>query len=182
MWRLALNCPYCGHDASKVIDSRDVSDGIRRRRQCLRCDSRFTTYERLQPAVLTVIKKDGRREEYDRDKLLAGIRKACEKRPIENGDVDRLVDDIEADLFQMGRSEVPSSVIGDSAMAHLKGLDHIAYIRFASVYREFSDISSLKEEVDTLASHPPAPSADQLPLIPPEVTPTAWKTLRRVRR
>jgi transcriptional repressor NrdR len=182
MWRLALNCPYCGHYDSKVIDSRDVNEGIRRRRQCLRCENRFTTYERLQPASLLVIKKDGRREEYDRDKLLTGIRKACEKRPLESGAVDRLVDDIEAEIFQMGRSEIPSRVIGDLAMARLKGLDHIAYIRFASVYREFSDITTLKEEVDTLAGQPLAPSADQLPLIPPEVLPAAWKTLRRVKR
>ncbi len=177
-----MNCPYCGYDASKVIDSRDVSDGIRRRRQCLRCESRFTTYERIQPANLFVIKKDGRREEYDRDKLLAGIQKACEKRPLEEGAVEHLVDDIEADLFQLGGNEIHSSAIGDRAMVHLRALDHIAYIRFASVYREFADISSLKEEVDTLASHPPAPSSDQLPLIPPEVSPTTWKTLRRVRR
>ena len=177
-----MNCPYCGHYDSKVIDSRDVNEGIRRRRQCLRCESRFTTYERLQPASLFVIKKDGRREEYDRDKILTGIRKACEKRPLESTAIDRLVDDVEAELFQMGRTEIPSRVIGDRAMARLKGLDKIAYIRFASVYRDFSDISTLKEEVDTLASQPPAPSADQLPLIPPEVVPAAWKTLRRVRR
>jgi transcriptional repressor NrdR len=177
-----LNCPYCGHFDSKVIDSRDVNEGIRRRRQCLRCESRFTTYERLLPASLFVIKKDGRREEYDRDKLLAGIGKACQKRPLEGGAVERLVDEVEAELFQMGRTEIPSRVIGDRVMARLKALDHIAYIRFASVYREFSDISSLKEEVDDLASQPPAPPPDQLPLIPPEVTPTAWKTLRRVRR
>jgi transcriptional repressor NrdR len=177
-----LNCPYCGHENSRVIDSRDVNEGIRRRRQCLRCEARFTTYERLLPASLFVIKKDGRREEYDREKLLAGISKACEKRPLQNGAVERLVDDIEAELFQMGRTEIASSVIGDRVMARLKGLDHIAYIRFASVYREFADITSLKEEVDDLASQPRSPSPDQLPLIPPEVTPTAWKTLRRVRR
>jgi transcriptional repressor NrdR len=182
MWSDALNCPYCGHDSSKVIDSRDVNDGIRRRRQCLRCDSRFTTYERVQPASLFIVKKDGRREEYDREKLLAGISKACEKRPLEPSTAERLTDDIETELFQMGRTEVPSSVLGDRVMARLKGLDHIAYIRFASVYRDFADITSLKEEVDHLASQPPVPSRDQLPLMPPEVKPTAWKTLRRVRR
>jgi transcriptional repressor NrdR len=182
MWRLALNCPYCGHFDSKVIDSRDVNEGIRRRRQCLRCESRFTTYERLLPASLFITKKDSRREEYDREKLLTGINKACEKRPLEAGAVERLVDDIENELFQMGRTDIPSSLIGDRVMARLKSLDHIAYIRFASVYREFADISSLKEEVDDLANQPPAPSPDQLPLIPPEVTPTSWKTLRRVRK
>lgn len=177
-----MNCPYCGYNDSKVIDSRDVNEGIRRRRQCLRCENRFTTYERLQPASLFVIKKDGRREDYDRDKILTGIRKACEKRPLESGAVDRLVDDIEAELFQMGRTEIPSRTIGDWVMARLKGLDHVAYIRFASVYREISDISTLKEEVDSLVGQPTAPSSDQLPLIPPEVTPMTWKALRRVRR
>ncbi len=118
-----MNCPYCGHYDSKVIDSRDVNEGIRRRRQCLRCESRFTTYERLQPASLFGIKKDGRREEYDRDKILTGIRKACEKGPLEGRAVDRLVDDVEAELFQMGRTEIPSRVIGDRVMARLKVLD-----------------------------------------------------------
>jgi transcriptional repressor NrdR len=182
MWRLAVNCPYCGFYDSKVIDSRDVNDGIRRRRQCLRCESRFTTYERLQPASLFVMKKDGRREEYDRDKLLTGIRKACEKRPLASDAVDRLVDEIEGELFQLGRTEIPSAVIGDMVMARLKKLDHIAYIRFASVYREFADISTLKEEVDTLVSHSIISSADQLPLIPPEVLAAPVKNPRRVRR
>jgi transcriptional repressor NrdR len=184
MWRKPLNCPYCGYYDSKVIDSRDVNEGVRRRRQCLRCESRFTTYERLQPASLFVIKKDGRREEYDRDKLLGGIRKACEKRSLASGAVEGLVDEIEAELFQMGRAEVSSRVIGDRAMARLKGLDHIAYIRFASVYREFTDITILKEEVDSLASHPLVHAADQLPLIPPEdlPAPETVKPMRRARR
>ena len=163
-----MNCPYCGHNDSKVIDSRDVNDGVRRRRQCLRCDSRFTTYERLQPASLFVIKKDRRREEFDRQKILTGIRKACEKRPLPSGTVDELVDDIEAELYQLGKNEIPSVVIGDMVMARLKRLDHIAYIRFASVYREFEDITTLKEEVDSLASNPTIYRADQLPLIPEE--------------
>ncbi len=165
-----MNCPYCGHAEDKVIDSREVNDGIRRRRQCLGCGSRFTTYERLQPASLFVIKKDERREEFNRDKLLTGIRKACEKRPLPTGTVDKLVDDIEAELYQGGKAEIPSAVIGDMVMERLKVLDHIAYIRFASVYREFADITALKEEVDTLletraeASHP----SNQLPLLPTE--------------
>jgi transcriptional repressor NrdR len=163
-----VNCPFCGHDDSKVIDSRDVNDGIRRRRQCLQCHARFTTYERLQPASLFVIKKDGRHEEFDREKILTGIRKACEKRPLPSGTVDKLADDIEAELYQMGRTEIPSAVIGDMVIARLKRLDHIAYIRFASVYREFADITTLKEEVDTLANHSIIHSADQLPLIPEE--------------
>ena len=162
-----MNCPYCGHYDSKVIDSRDVNDGIRRRRQCLQCGSRFTTYERLQPASLFVIKKDQRHEEFSREKLLAGMRKACEKRPLPSGTVDRLADDIEAELYQLGKTEVPGAVIGDLVMAKLRKLDHIAYIRFASVYREFADITTLKEEVDTLANTT-VHSKDQLPLIPDE--------------
>lgn len=177
-----MNCPYCGYNDSKVIDSRDVNEGIRRRRQCLRCESRFTTYERLQPASLFVMKKDGRREEFDRDKLLAGIRKACEKRPLPGDAVETLVDEIEAEIYQMGGTEIPSAAIGDKAMARLKRLDHIAYIRFASVYREFEDITTLKEEVDTLAGHAILDSADQLPLIPPDIFTAPAKNQRRVRR
>jgi transcriptional repressor NrdR len=182
MWRKAVNCPYCGYIDSKVIDSREVNDGIRRRRQCLRCDSRFTTYERLQRASIFVIKKDGRREEFDREKLLAGIRKACDKRPLAHGAVAGLVDDIEAELYQIGRSEIPSTRIGDMVMERLKSLDQIAYIRFASVYREFADITTLKEEVDSLASHTSKHSADQLPLLPMEELPVQLKTPRRSRR
>jgi transcriptional repressor NrdR len=177
-----MNCPYCGHHDSKVIDSRDVNDGIRRRRQCLQCSSRFTTYERLQPASLFVIKKDQRREEFSREKLLTGMRKACEKRPLPSGTVDRLVDDIEAGLYQMGKIEIPSAVIGDMVMARLKSLDHIAYLRFASVYREFADITTLKEEVDTLASNMIVHSADQLPLLSPEELAVMAKNQRRSRR
>ncbi len=177
-----MNCPYCGYIDSKVIDSRDVNDGIRRRRQCLRCDSRFTTYERLQRASIFVIKKDGRREEFDREKLLAGIRKACDKRPLASGAVAELVDDIEAELYQTGKAEVPSARIGDLVMERLKSLDQIAYIRFASVYREFADITTLKEEVDSLASHNLKPTSDQLPLFNQDELPVQLKTPRRSRR
>jgi len=177
-----VKCPYCGHYDSKVIDSRDVNDGIRRRRQCLQCDQRFTTYERLQPASLFVIKKDGRREEFDRDKLLAGIRKACEKRPLPSGAVNRQADEIEAEFYQTGKTEIPGAVIGDMVMARLKKLDHIAYIRFASVYREFEDITMLKEEVDNLAGRTIIDSADQLPLIPPDELAAPEKNQRRLRR
>ena len=165
-----MNCPYCGYQDSKVVDSREVNEGIRRRRECLSCGSRFTTYERLQPASLFVTKKDERREEFNHDKLLSGIRKACEKRPLPTGAVDKLVDDIEAELYHMGKTEISSTVIGDMVMARLKNLDHIAYIRFASVYRDFTDITTLKHEIDTLlsseaeVSHP----SSQLPLLPVE--------------
>ncbi|MDP2916664.1 MAG: transcriptional regulator NrdR [Dehalococcoidia bacterium] len=164
-----MNCPYCNYNDSKVIDSRDVNDGVRRRRQCLSCNARFTTYERIQPASLFVIKKDQRREEFNRVKLLGGVRKACEKRPLPTGAVEKLIDDIEAELYRSGKSEVPSTVIGDMVMAKLKNLDYIAYIRFASVYREFADITALKDAVDTLVvsqkSHTPA---SQLSLLPNE--------------
>jgi transcriptional repressor NrdR len=102
-----MNCPYCGYADSKVIDSRDVNEGIRRRRQCLKCNARFTTYERLQPASLFIIKKDQRREEYNRDKLLSGIRKACEKRPLPTGSIEKLVDEIEAELYHLGKRKLP---------------------------------------------------------------------------
>jgi len=164
-----MQCPYCGHHDSKVIDSRDVNDGVRRRRQCLQCGARFTTYERIQTTGLYVIKKDKRREEFNKDKLLTGIRKACEKRPLPTGTIDRLADDIEAELFKTGKSEISGSVIGDMVMARLKNLDHIAYIRFASVYREFTDITALKDAVDSLvSSKAEAHPASQLPLIPEE--------------
>jgi len=177
-----VNCPYCGHFDSKVIDSRDVNDGIRRRRQCLQCESRFTTYERLQPASLFVIKKDARREEYDREKLLSGVRKACEKRPLHGSTVEDIVDEIEADIYQLGKTELPTKAIGDMVMTKLKKLDHIAYIRFASVYREFTDITHLKEEVDILADNILVNSADQLPLIPTEEMTAIAKSPRRSRR
>jgi transcriptional repressor NrdR len=163
-----MNCPYCGYSDSKVIDSRDINDGIRRRRQCLKCSARFTTYERLQPASLFIIKKDQRREEFNRNKLLSGIRKACEKRPLPTGAVEKLVDEIESELYHLGKAEVPSTLIGDIVMGKLKGLDYIAYIRFASVYREFADIKALKEAVDNLVvtqKERPRPT-EQLALIP----------------
>jgi len=154
-----MKCPYCGHHDSRVIDSREVNDGIRRRRQCLSCESRFTTYERLQPASLFVIKKDNRREEFNRAKLLTGLHKACEKRPLPAGIIDKLADDIEAALYQLGKAEIPSATVGDLVMERLKSLDHIAYIRFASVYREFADITMLKQVVDSLI-----PSESEAPL------------------
>jgi transcriptional repressor NrdR len=163
-----MNCPYCGYHDSKVVDSRDASDSIRRRRECLSCSARFTTHERWQPASLFVIKKDKRREEFNRQKLASGMRKACEKRPLPTGAIDKLVDDIEAELYRLGKPEISSTVIGDMVMARLKQLDYIAYIRFASVYRDFTDITALKQEVDTLFStqNRTAQVTSQLPLLP----------------
>jgi transcriptional repressor NrdR len=176
-----MNCPYCHYHDSKVIDSRDVSDGIRRRRQCLACGSRFTTYERLQLAGLFVIKKDQRREEFNKDKLLTGLRKACEKRPLPTGAIGKLADDIEVELYRMGKAEIPSTVIGDMVMERLKKLDYIAYIRFASVYRQFTDITVLKQEIDNLVNgeeKSPRPTS-QLPLLPAEELETVTERGRR---
>ena len=161
-----MKCPHCGYEDSKVTDSRNVDDNVRRRRECLGCGFRFTTYERIQTGNIVIIKKDRRREAFDREKLAAGIRKACEKRPLPTGTVEKLVDDIESELLRMGKVEIPSSAVGEIVMDRLKELDHIAYIRFASVYRDFADITSLKQEVDTLIASSELES--QLPLIPSE--------------
>jgi transcriptional repressor NrdR len=141
---------------------------VRRRRKCLACGARFTTYERIQPHDIFVIKKDGRREEFSRDKLSSGIRKACEKRPLPTGAIDKFMDSIEADLYKVGKNEIYSSYIGDLVMEGLKKLDHIAYIRFASVYREFADIGDLKQEVDSLAARRELTPVNQLPLLSSE--------------
>ncbi len=178
-----MNCPYCGSGDLKVIDSRDVNDGVRRRRQCLGCGSRFTTYERVQPVGLFIIKKDERREEFSKDKLLGGIRKACEKRPLPMGAVDKLADEVEAGLYRLGRPDVGSGIIGDMVMEGLKSLDHVAYIRFASIYRDFSDLTDLKQEVDTLVSAgaKTARTAAQLPLLSEEQLGTPARRRRRRR-
>lgn len=178
-------CPYCGDENSRVIDSRDVNDGVRRRRQCQQCNSRFTTYERLQPASFYVIKKDRRREEFNKDKLLSGIRKACEKRPLPIGSVDRLVDEIESELSQMGKAEISTTLIGDLVMERLKHIDYIAYIRFASVYRDFTDITALKREIDSLVSDEPEKTTvptSQLPLLPGDEFETAQRGNQRRRK
>jgi len=162
-----MKCPYCGGLESRVIDSRSLDEGVRRRRSCSACGARFTTYERVQPHNIFVAKKDGRREEFNRDKLSAGIRKACEKRPLPTGTIDKLIDGVEAELYHLGKKEIPSSLIGDLVMQRLEKLDHIAYIRFASVYREFADIGALKQAVDTLmGGRTSMPATSQLPLLP----------------
>ncbi|MBM3934953.1 MAG: transcriptional repressor NrdR [SAR202 cluster bacterium] len=145
-----MHCPYCNYNDSKVIDSRESIDGIRRRRECLGCERRYTTYERVQTRALIIIKRDGRREEFSRDKLWASIAKACAKRPLQTGTIDKAVNDIEADLTDLGRSEIPSSVVGEMAMERLKKIDRVAYIRFASVYREFKDIETFQQEIKAL--------------------------------
>ena len=179
-----MKCPYCECDDSRVIDSRDVNDGVRRRRQCLDCDARFTTYERMMPASLFVVKKDRRREGFNRDKLLAGIRKACEKRPLPVGAVERLADDIETELYRAGRAEIASSIIGDMVIERLRKLDNIAYIRFASVYRDFTDITDMKQEVDTLVGNSAGAgkTTGQLTLLPNEKSEAIARRNRRRRK
>ena len=147
-----MRCPNCGHTDTRVIDSRDLDEGrtIRRRRDCPSCSTRFTTYERIEAARLTVVKRDGGREDFDRGKLLAGFRKALTRRPVPAGAAEEAADAIEAALRAEGVAEVESRVIGEMAMEKLRQLDQIAYIRFASVYQSFEDIEQLKREVDTL--------------------------------
>lgn len=145
-----VRCPYCAFRDSKVTDSRANDDGIRRRRQCIACGERFTTVETVQLSTVQVIKKDGRREDFNREKLLAGLRKACGKRNISTAQLELVSTEIEARVMSDGRPEVPSPFVGELAMDALRRLDHIAYIRFASVYRAFTDIESLKEAVEAL--------------------------------
>jgi len=159
-----VNCPNCGRQDSGVVDSRSLGDVVRRRRKCLACGARFTTHERVHVHDLFVVKKDGRREDFSREKLSLGIRRACEKRPLPTGAIDKLVESIEAELYRMGRGEVSSAHIGDLVMEGLRKLDHIAYIRFASVYRTFADIGDLKQEVDSLAERGELTPTNQLPL------------------
>ncbi len=149
-----MRCPFCQDAENKVIDSRESHEGsvIRRRRECLRCKRRFTTYERIEELYPLIVKKDGRRETFDRDKLLAGLKKACEKRPVSADQLEETVVAIERLLQGMGEKEVPSSVIGEEVMRRLHGLDEVAYVRFASVYRSFRDISEFMEELKDLLS------------------------------
>mgnify|MGYP000297657425 CR=1 FL=1 len=147
-----MRCPYCSGNESRVIDKRDSPDTghIRRRRECLnpRCGKRFTTYERVEDLNLTIVKKDGSREAFDRNKVLAGILKACEKRPIPRESIDRVVDDIEASLRAYPSTEIDSKAIGELVVKKLRNLDKVAYIRFASVYKEFDDLDSFKKELE----------------------------------
>lgn len=147
-------CPYCGTDESRVVDSRAADDGIRRRRECLACSARFTTYERIEAAGVLVVKRDGRREPFAREKLLAGLRRACEKRPLAAGVIDAVADAVEQQVHARNLPEAPSTVIGELVMEQLKSLDQIAYVRFASVYREFADLDSLRVVLDELDANP----------------------------
>ncbi len=147
-----MRCPFCGDMENKVIDSRLGKEGsvIRRRRECLHCCRRFTTYERIEEIPLMIIKKDGRREEFNRDKIRSGITKACEKRNVSMNSIEEFLDELEQELRETGKKEIPSSVVGEQVMARLHELDEIAYVRFASVYREFKDVNDFMQELKTM--------------------------------
>jgi len=147
-----MKCPYCGHLDNRVIDSRLNKDATitRRRRACLSCDQRFTTYERLEVMVPMLVKKDGRREAWDRQKLVIGLEKACEKRPVSRDMIDEFVDEIEHKLQDYGKKEIPSKDIGEWVMQSLQALDEVAYVRFASVYRQFKDVNEFMKELKNI--------------------------------
>jgi transcriptional repressor NrdR len=148
-----MKCPFCGDLEDKVVDSRMAKEGqlIRRRRECLACKRRYTTYERVEENLPMVVKKDGRREPYDRQKILSGLKKACEKRPISTSTIETVTDRLEKRLQEMGETEVLSRTIGEEVMRELHQLDQVAYVRFASVYREFKDIDQFMDELKALA-------------------------------
>ena len=147
-----MKCPYCNYEETQVIDSRDTEnlEATRRRRECTKCNKRFTTYERLEEADIVVVKKEGKRERFERQKVISGILKACEKRPISLEKIEKLVDEVESDLRKRDSVEVDSKIIGNLVMKKLKSLDKVAYIRFASVYLEFEDLTRFEEELDKL--------------------------------
>jgi transcriptional repressor NrdR len=146
-----MRCPYCNTEDTKVVDTtHDVRGGVRRRRECLKCKQRFSTYERAVLSSPLVVKQDGTREEFDREKLARGIRIACAKRPVSAADIDRLVGEVESSMQQLGKAEVSSRVVGDMVIAGLKELDHIAYIRYAIVYLRLDDLRSIRDEINRL--------------------------------
>ena len=152
-----MKCPFCTHDDTRVVDSRLGKEGnnIRRRRECIECERRFTTYERVEETLPLVIKKDGRREVFDRQKIISGIQRACEKRPVSIATIEKVVDQMEVKLQESGEKEIAASRIGEAIMEALQSLDEVAYVRFASVYRQFRDINEFMSELtDILAKGP----------------------------
>ncbi len=147
-----MKCPECGYAEDKVVDSRTTKEGeaIRRRRECLDCGKRFTTYEYIERAPLMVVKKDGQREQYNREKLLTGLLKACEKRPVSRAQIETLLDEVESVTFGRFKNEVKTSVLGNEVIERLQALDEVAYVRFASVYRQFKDINQFMNELKGL--------------------------------
>ena len=148
-----MRCPSCEYSVSKVTNSREADGSVRRRRECRRCGVRFTTYERIQSSALIICKQDGRREEFNREKLISGLRKACAKRPIPSRTVEKMAEEIESDLNNVGLGEISSENIGEMVMERLSKLDRVAYIRYASVYRAFQDIESFEAAVKDLREH-----------------------------
>jgi transcriptional repressor NrdR len=148
-----VKCPFCDDVEDKVVDSRMAKEGevIRRRRECLSCKRRYTTYERVEETMPAVVKKDGRREPFDRSKIVSGLKKACEKRPISTATIETVTDRIEKRIQDMGETEIVSTAVGEEVMKELSQLDQVAYVRFASVYREFKDIDQFMEEIKALA-------------------------------
>jgi transcriptional repressor NrdR len=145
-----MKCPFCASPNSRVIDTRSAEGGIRRRRECEDCRRRFTTYERVAPLRLMVVKQDGRREPFDRDKILNGVQIACGKRPVATESIEEVVSSIEAELYHRGSREVTSREIGEMVMQNLRRLDEVAYIRFATIYRRFADVEDLADEIENL--------------------------------
>lgn len=148
--RIKMRCPYCSHTKSKVTDKRDSPTGIRRRRECLKCGKRFTTYENIEKNKLYIIKKDGTREEFNREKLERGIERAFEKRLISQEKIQKMINEVEEQIRKKGKKEINSSIIGNLVSKKIKRLDKVAYIRFASVYRDFEDLSDFKKEIKEL--------------------------------
>jgi transcriptional repressor NrdR len=160
-----MRCPFCGEPEDRVVDSRVNRDGlmIRRRRECLGCQRRYTTYERVEEMLPVVVKKDGRREPFDRGKILQGLKKACEKRPVAVAALEDMADRVEKRVQELGEAEVSSRVIGEEVMAQLHHVDQVAYVRFASVYREFKDVTQFLDELTTLLKHERRPDERPTP-------------------
>ena len=176
-----MHCPFCGNNESRVIDSREAPDGVRRRRECMRCELRFTTYERVHSMPLMIAKRDGRREAFSSEKLERSLRVACAKRPLEVGAISKMVVDIENELHKLSKAEVEARVIGEMCIERLKILDRVAYIRFASVYRDFQDVDSFTKEVEALSGPTDENdgSKNQLRLIEDDVPRLARRGRRR---
>jgi transcriptional repressor NrdR len=176
-----MHCPFCGNNESRVIDSREAPDGVRRRRECIRCELRFTTYEKVHSMPLMIAKRDGRREAFSTEKLERSLRTACAKRPLEVGAISKMVVDIENELHKLAKAEIEARVLGEMCIERLKILDRVAYIRFASVYRDFQDVDSFTKEVEALADPEgeDAGSKSQLRLIEDDVPRLAQRGRRR---
>lgn len=173
-----MQCPFCDGNTSKVIDSRDSGDGIRRRRECLTCNRRYTTYELVQMRAMMVVKRDNRREEFHRDKLWVSVTKACAKRPLPFGSIEKILEEIESELSELGRAEITTRDIGELVMDRLRNLDRVAYIRYASVYRDFRDIERFKHEIEALIENRETDAsipANQLSLLGVELSPVQWR-------